>query len=558
MVHDLVVRGGLVADGTGAAAVRADVAVDGDRVVAVGEGLDGRRTLDAGGCIVAPGFIDIHTHYDAQVFWDPALTPSSFHGVTTVVAGNCGFSIAPTRPEHRNLIARTLENVEDMNVATLEAGVPWDFETFPEYLESVARHGTVLNFAAYIGHTALRLFVMGDDAYHRAASGPEVAGMQAVLGEAMDAGAAGLATSFLLNHRGADGLPVPSRLAEKDEVVALLEVMAERRRGVVSVAPGGWCDFAEVYRLQPLAGVPFTYGALLSLATGGHRRQVELNEEGWRSGAEVWPQVSPRPLAFSISMVEPFTLNFNPVLAELMPLDLAARRAAYADPSWRRRAMEEFVVDPTFAPRWDSHTIAESTAHPELIGRRLTDLAAERGVAPFDVLMDLTLAEPDLGLRVFSVLANDDVDEVTALLRLDHCTLGLSDAGAHVGQICDAPQATDLLGTWVRERGVMPVEAAVRRLSGLQADLLGLPDRGYLRPGSAADVVVFDPATVAPGPMRRVRDFPGDGERLTAPEPVGVRHIVVNGVPIRVDGEADAAAAAAKPGRVLRPARRNH
>ncbi len=284
---------------------------------------------------------------------------------------------------------------------------------------------------------------------------------------------------------------------------------------------------------------------------------MELNEEGWRSGAEVWPQVSPRPLAFSISMVEPFTLNFNPVLAELMPLDLAARRAAYADPSWRRRAMEEFVVDPTFAPRWDSHTIAESTAHPELIGRRLTDLAAERGVTPFDVLMDLTLAEPDLGLRVFSVLANDDVDEVTALLRLDHCTLGLSDAGAHVGQICDAPQATDLLGTWVRERGVMPVEAAVRRLSGLQADLLGLPDRGYLRPGSAADVVVFDPATVAPGPMRRVRDFPGDGERLTAPEPVGVRHIVVNGVPIRVDGEADAAAAAAKPGRVLRPARRN-
>jgi N-acyl-D-aspartate/D-glutamate deacylase len=557
MMHDLVVRGGLVADGDGAPARRADVAVDGDRITAVEPGLNGARVLDATGCIVAPGFIDIHTHYDAQVFWDPALTPSSFHGVTTVVAGNCGFSIAPTRPSHRDLIARTLENVEDMNVATLEAGIPWDFETFPEYLASVARHGTVLNFAAYIGHTALRLFVMGEDAYHRLATPTEVTGMQAALAEAIDAGAAGLATSFLLNHRGADGLPVPSRLADREELVALLDVMAAKRRGVVSVAPGGWCDFDELYVLQPLAGVPFTYGALLSLATGGHRRQVALNEAGWRAGAEVWPQVSPRPLAFSIPMTDPFTLNFNSVFAELMPLDLEARRTAYADESWRRRATAEFAaVDPVFAPRWGAHTVAESSAHPELIGRRLTDIAAERGVEPFDALLDLTLDEPDLGLRIHSVLANDDVDEVTSLITLEHCTLGLSDAGAHVGQICDASQATDLLGNWVRERKVLTVELAVRRLSGLQADILGLPDRGYLRPGAAADVVVFDPATVAPGPTRRVRDFPGNADRLTAPEPVGIRHVLVNGDPIRTDGEPDPACAVRKPGRVLRPAPR--
>lgn len=556
MLYDLILRGGLVADGTGSPPIRGDVAIDRDRIAAIGTGLEGGRVLDASGCIVAPGFIDIHTHYDAQVFWDPALTPSSFHGVTTVVAGNCGFSIAPTRPEHRNLIARTLENVEDMNVATLEAGIPWDFETFPEYLESVSRHGCALNFAAYIGHTALRLFVMGDDAYHRSAIAKEIEGMKWVLGEALDAGAAGLATSFLLNHRGADGLPVPSRLADRDELVALLEVVAGRGRGVVSVAPGGWCDFDELYRLQPLSGVPFTYGALLSLPNGGHRRQVETNDAGWRAGAQVWPQVSPRPLAFSISMAEPFTLNFNPVFAELMVGDLETRRAAYADAKWRERAVSAFEMEPAFAPRWDSHTVGESVSHPELQGRRITDLAADRGVSPFEALMDLTLDEPELALRIHSVLANDDPDEVAWLLGLDHCTLGLSDAGAHVGQICDAPQATDLLGPWVRDRGVMAVEQAVRRLSGLQADILGLADRGYLRSGLAADVVVFDPATVGPGPLRRIRDFPADAERLTAPEPTGVRHVIVNGTPIRENGEPVSTAIALKPGRVIRPPKR--
>src|ERR1035441_9788194 len=213
MSADLVIGGGTVVDGTGSPGVRADVAITDGRVSAIGTGLDGGRTLDAGDPVVAPGFIDIHTHYAAQVFWDPAITPSCYHGVTTVVAGNCGFSIAPTRPEHRDLIARTLENVEDMDVAALAAGVPWDFETFPEYLESVERRGLGLNFAAYIGHTALRLFVMGDAAYDRTATADEVAAMQAILREAVLAGAAGLATSFAITHRGVDGKPVPSRFA---------------------------------------------------------------------------------------------------------------------------------------------------------------------------------------------------------------------------------------------------------------------------------------------------------------------------------------------------------
>jgi len=553
---DLVIRGGTVIDGTGGPRVVADVALAGGRIAAVGEGLEGDRTLDADGCVVAPGFIDIHTHYDAQVFWDPALTPSCFHGVTTVVAGNCGFSIAPTHAEHRSLIARTLENVEDMDVASLEAGIPWDFETFPEYLESVARRGSALNFAAYIGHTALRLFVMGDDAYARTAAPDEVQRMQAVLREAIDAGAAGFATSFAMTHRGVDGLPVPSRFSDRAEFEALLDVMADRRRGVVAVAPGEQCGVDDLYTLQPRAGVPFTYGALLSFPTGVHRRMAELNRAGWAKGAQVWPQVSPRPLAFAMTMAEPFTLNPNPVFAELMATDLATRRGAYADPAWRKRAAEGFDATRGFRPRWETYEITESERSPASIGRRITDIAAERGTTPFDTLLDLALDERGLLLRVRAILANDDPDEVGFLLTEEHCTLGLSDAGAHVGQLCDAPQATDFLGNWVRDRRLMPLEEAVRRLSGVQADLFGFADRGYLRPGLAADVVVFDPETVAPGPLRRVRDFPADAERLTAPEPTGIRHVIVNGTAIQVDGAPVAAGVAARPGRIVRPVAR--
>jgi N-acyl-D-amino-acid deacylase len=556
MAADLVIRGGTVVDGTGAPGVRADVAITDGKVSEIGSGLDGERTLDAGGHVVAPGFIDIHTHYDAQIFWDPALSPSCYHGVTTVVAGNCGFSIAPTRPEHREVIARTLENVEDMNVASLAAGIPWDFSTFPEYLASVERRGTGLNYAAYIGHTALRLFVMGDAAYERVATPDEVARMQAVLREAMLAGAAGLATSFAITHRGVDGKPIPSRFADRAEFEALLDTMREVGRGLVAIAPGEQCGIPDMYELQPRAGVPFTYGALLTSPAGTHRMQVELNRAGWAKGAKVWPQVTPRPLKFAYTLAEPFPVNTNPEFAALMAQSGEERRGAYMDPAWRERVQKIWGDNPGFSvPRWNTYSIDESPAHPELAGRTLLDIAAERGAEPFDTMIDLALEEPDLGLRVGCVLFNDDTDEVGSLLTEEHCTIGLSDAGAHVGQLCDAPQATDFLGNWVRDRDLMPIETAVRKLTGVQADLLGLTDRGYLAPGNWADVVVFDPATVAPGPIRRVRDFPADAERLTADQPVGVRHVVVNGTPIQVDGTPTGAASgdgAGRPGQVVR------
>ena len=545
MSADIVIRGGLVVDGSGAPGFEADVAVKDGRIVAIGEGLEGEQTIDASGRVVAPGFIDIHTHFDAQVFWDPALTPSCFHGVTTVIAGNCGFSIAPTREEHRSTIARTLEGVEDMNVETLDAGIPWDFEGFEEYLGSIERRGTALNYTAYIGHTALRLFVMGDAAYERAATDEEIERMCELVTAAVEAGAPGFATSFAQTHVGVEGKPIPSRFAERKEIEALCFAVARTGKGVLHFAPGDNLSIQDLYELQPRVGRPFTYGALLTFPGGGHKDLVALNDAGRANGAQIWPQVSPRPLTFQMNLEDPFTLNVADCVAALMKGTREERIAAYRDPAWRDRALEELAVA-ALSPRWQTFEVAESQ-DASLVDRKLVEIAEERGVRPIDAMLDIALEE-DLETRFRAVLANDDTEGVAWLLTREGVTLGLSDAGAHVGQLCDAPQATDLLGNWVRDRNVMPVEEAVRRLSGQQADIFGFEGRGYLREGYCADIVVFDPSTVAPGPLRRVRDFPADAERLTADQPTGVEHVIVNGTPIVEDGRLLEDGVASRPG----------
>jgi N-acyl-D-aspartate/D-glutamate deacylase len=552
----LVIRGGTVVDGTGAPAVRADVAIEDGRITEVGARLTGDGELDADGAVVAPGFIDIHTHYDAQVFWDPALTPSCFHGVTTVVAGNCGFSIAPTRPADRDLVGRTLEKVEDMDPACLAVGIPWDdFETFPQYLDAVRRRGTTLNFAAYVGHTALRLYVMGPAASERTATADEIATMAAMVEDAMASGAAGFATSLAQTHLGADGRPIPSRVADRAELEALFGAVGRSGRGVVGVNGGQGLSFSDCYKLQPAAGAPFTYTAVLTTPGGAHLKAVDIHRAGISRGADVWPQVSCRPLSFSMNLVEPFSLNTNPVFASLMPRSLDERRAAYADPGWRQQVRDAWAAGTGIAPRWDTFEVMESSAHPELVGEHLDKLAVARDADPLDVLLELAVAEPDLkALRVRAILANDDPSGVALLLQEPNCTLGLSDAGAHVGQLCDAPLPTDLLGGWVRERQVLSLEDAVHKLTKVQADLFGLRDRGIVAPGAWADVVVFEPDTVAPGPLRRVRDFPADTERLTADAPSGMRHLLVNGTPIRLDGAQ--VESESRPGQVVSPAPR--
>ena len=533
MSAELVIRGGTVFDGSGEPGRIADVAIAGGVIREIGPKLRGKRELDASGCAVSPGFIDIHTHYDAQVFWDPALQPSCFHGVTTVVAGNCGFTIAPIRPEHHDVIVHTLENVEDMDPATLTEGIAWEFETFPQYLELVRRRGTVLNFTAYIGHSALRLYVMGDAAYERAATAEEIDRMCQLVGEALDAGAAGFSTSFSFAHRGVDGKPVPSRFAERDEVEALFATAGKVGKGVVLATPGKQCNYPDFYDVAARIGRPFTW-PLFAAPGNAHRTQLEIHEDHTARGANVWPQVTPRPLTIQFTLADAYSLNVGNVFGELLKVSRAVRMAAYRDPAWRALAAADLDKAP-MRPRWETFEVSESERFPELQGRRVSDLARERGCSPFDVMCEIAVAE-DLETRFRAYIANDDVDAVADLLTHDNVVLGLSDAGAHVDQLCDAPLYTDLLGKWVRERSLMPLERAVRKLSGEAADMFGFVRRGYLREGYWADVCVFDPLTVGPGPLRRVRDFPADAERLTADQPTGVRHVLVNGMPIRSDG----------------------
>jgi len=533
MPADLVIRGGTVIDGTGAPGRAADVAITDGKISQIGPNLDGERTLDAGECIVAPGFIDIHTHYDAQVFWDPALRPTSFHGNTTVVAGNCGFTIAPTRPEHHDVIVKTLENVEDMDGATLAAGTVWELETHPEYMDLVRKRGTVLNYTAYVGHSAVRLWVMRDAAYERAATPDEIEQMCRVVVEAIEAGAAGFSTSFAFTHRGMDGKPVPSRYAERDEIDALFMAAGSTGKGVVLATPGEQCTYADMYEWQPRIGRPFTW-PLFAAPNGAHLPQLRLHEESVPRGLNLWPQVTPLPLTMQFDLETPFSLNVADVFGELLKVTRPVRIAAYRDPAWRALAFDDLEHAPGMKPRWETFEVSESAMFPELVGRRVAELAAERGVSPLDLMCELAVAE-DLKTRFRAYIANDDADAVGDLLTHDHVALGLSDAGAHVDQMCDATLATDLLGNWVRERGIMPIEQAVRKLTGEPADMFGFVGRGYLREGNWADVCVFDPATIDKGPVRRVQDFPADGERLTAEEPTGVRHVLVNGTPIRED-----------------------
>ena len=533
-MSSILIRGGTVIDGTGAPRQQADVLIREGRIAEIGQGLSGEREIDAGGAVVAPGFIDIHTHYDAQVFWDPALTPSCFHGVPTVVAGNCGVTIAPTREADRETIALTLEKVEDMNPAALMAGIPWDFETFPEYLASVERRGTLLNFAAYVGHTALRLYHMGEAAYERAATDDEVAAMAVSVREAMQAGAVGLASSFAPTHVGIGGKPICSRLAELSEFEALASELSRLGRGVIEATLGSGFAFDEIYDFQRRLGVPLTYTALLAIP-GLWQHGSALHAKEVARGTGVWPQISVRKITLQTQLKQPFAFDQAACFAELYAEAPEIRSERYRDPEWRKRAMEELSHTP-LPTRWENFSLAESEVHSDLIDRKLVDLAKERGESPLDTMIALSLEE-NLETRFRYIQANDDEEGIEHLLQQEQMALGLSDAGAHVGMLCDAPLPTDLLGNWVRERGVIPLEKAVHKLTGEPAGIFRFEDRGILKAGAHADVCIFDPDRVDPGSIRRVRDFPAGADRLTADTPEGIRHVLVNGTPVVEAGE---------------------
>jgi N-acyl-D-amino-acid deacylase len=473
--------------------------------------------------------------------------------VTSVVAGNCGFSIAPIRPDLVPLMAHTLQHVEDMSFDTLSVGVPWDeFETFPQYLDAIERRGVALNYGCYVGHTAVRLFVMGEEAYERDATGAELAAMQATVSEAMAAGAMGFATSASPTHNGEGGRPVPSRVAGLDELRALLRSVGQSGKGVVAMLPGGVIPDEEMFAIQRECGRPITWTALLTVkGYPYHEKVIAANDAARADGIEVWPQVSCRPLVFQMNLLEPFTLNSRQSFARIMGYSVEERIAAYRDPAWRAATWDDLNAKGGFRFNWDSLSVAESPGRPDLVGASVSALAAEQGVTPLDVMLDISLAD-DLKTRFWSVLANNDPEGIAWLLPRDNVLLGLADSGAHVSQLCDACFATDLLGNWVRDKEVMPLERAIHKLTGEPASVYDLRGRGTIAQGNAADLCVFDPDTVAPGPLRRVWDFPAHGERLTADAPVGMTHVLVNGTPIRVDGAPVPEGLDAHPGAVLR------
>ncbi|HEY8517010.1 MAG TPA: amidohydrolase family protein [Candidatus Binatia bacterium] len=554
---DLVIRGGTLIDGTGAPRRRGDLGIRAGRIVALGNVRgSATRTLDADGMIVAPGFIDIHTHYDAQVFWDRLLTISPWHGVTTVVLGNCGFGIAPTRPTHRELILRTLENVEGMSLDALIAGVgdDWPFETFPEFLDAIERRGTSINVGALIGHTPVRLYVMGEESTEREATPDEIARMRAIVREALDAGALGFATSQSPTHVGYAGRPVPSRAATLAEIETIASSLGEVGHGVVQATVGRGFFIDELAGIQRKTSRPVTWTALLAgmLGPDGHRWVLERTAKLQEEGVAVVPQVSCRPLMVEFQFAAPFPFEslrfFQPVSAA----DREGKKRIYADPEFRR-TFREHGEGSVLAGRWKDTTIAEAPSEPALAERNLAEVAAERGVHPVDLALDLALAS-DLEARFRMAVANTDEAIVGELLRDPTVVLGLSDAGAHASQLCDASFSTHLLGHWVRDKGVLTLEEAIRLLTSRGADLLGLADRGRLAPGAVADVTVFDPETVGCTPLRRVRDLPAGADRLVS-DAVGVRAVIVNGVVIREDGVDRVDAEGPLPGRLLRGGR---
>jgi len=548
---ELVIKGGTVVDGTGAPARPADVAVNGGRVVAVGEGLTGTEVIDATGRIVAPGFFDIHTHYDAQVFWDPALSSSCWHGVTSVVAGNCGFSLAPTRPPQRAAMVRTLQAVEDMSERMLNAGIEWSFETFGEYLAAVEHRGTILNFGCYVGHSPVRLFVMGDEGYEREATPDEVTRMRAVVAEAMRSGALGFASSFSANHRGDGGRPVPSRHGTKDEFVQLASVLGELGCGAVAYAPGQPVTWRDSYEVQPAIGRPLMWTPMLTTyPEADHRGVMKVHAEGRAAGADVRPQVTCLPLKVQLRMDNPYYFRTVPIFLELLGRDPAEFPTFYGDPAWRAEATRQ-VPDVKPPVVWHKFFVAETATHPELLGRDIASIARERRCTEIDVLCQLSL-DDDLGTRFLVILSNDVDGPVIDLMNQPGAVFGQSDAGAHVAQLCDANMPTELLAHWVRDRGALTLEHAVYKLTAELADLYGLADRGRLVPGSAADLVVFDLAAVDPGPLRRVRDLPGDEERLVADAPRGIDHVLVNGTAITRNGESLVGSMRGRPGQILR------
>ena len=542
-MFDLAIHDAILLDGTGLPPRRGGVAVKDGRIVEVGYIAGAARTtVEAEGLALMPGIIDNHTHYDAQITWDPRVSPSPALGVTTAVIGNCGFTIAPCRPADRERVMRNLTQVEGMSLDVLRAGIRWDFETFPQYLDLLERQGSAINIAAFVGHSSLRTYVMGDAATERAATAAEVASMKALLQEGMRAGAVGFATSTSPAHNGEGGKPMPSRLADEAEMRSLVGCLD---RGVFMLTKGGHTPMALLDELAADSGRPVVVAALLHNSTNPESvfKDLEAIRESNARGRRLVGAVSCCPLAMDFTLRSPYTFEGLQSWQPALPLKDAAYREKLKQRAFRDAVTSELAQPAHFRlfnGEWDKVHVVESR-RKEAEHRSVAELARAAGKDPLDAMLDLALEE-DLDTVFSALLLNSDEEAVGRMLRHPASLVSLSDAGAHLSFFNDAGFGLHLLGHWVRRRGLLTLEEAVRRLTSHPAGVFGIRGRGALLPGYQADLLLFDPHKVDRGPKQRVFDLPGGHPRLSTPA-IGVEGVWVNG--IRLSGEA-------LPGRLLR------
>ena len=553
---DLLIRGGTIVDGSGSARYRGDVGIKDGRVVEIGRIRSAaERTLDADGLIVAPGFIDGHTHMDAQVAWDRIGSCSCWHGVTTVIMGNCGFALAPCPPAEREWFARCLTAVEDIPTEAMMAGIDWTWETFPEYLANVERLPKAINYGAYIGHSALRMYIMGKRALSERATEDDLTRMAAAVQEAIRAGAMGFSSSRATTHVTPDNTPVASRIADWTELDRLVGAMAELNAGVFQVGPdvsGGDAQRRFLARLKQLAletGRPVMFGTIASRqgdAPNPWTYQLEYLDECAAAGARMWGQTTTRSINAIFSLKSYLPFDVLPAWRELRRLPLAEQKRRLGDPGMRRQLIaEEAGMKPrdnvfqgggaaTTDPRKPDYTNLYAMKDVNWDDPTVAQLSAQQGKHPVDLMLDLALANDN---QVFvQPLVNEDPAHVLGMLRHGRTLATFSDSGAHVCQEMGSSLQTHLLSYWVRARQAFTLEEAVRKLTFDNASAWDLNDRGLLRTGYRADVVVFDEQRVRPAMPTVETDLPGGARRLVQ-KAEGIAATVVNGQVTLENGE---------------------
>lgn len=539
MTFDLLIRGARVVDGTGMPSFTADVGVGAGRIAAIGRLADeATRVIDGDGLVLTPGFIDVHTHYDAQLDWDPTASPSSWHGVTTVLAGNCGFTLAPARVGDCEWLAQMLSRVEGMSVASLTAGLRWRGGGFGDFWRRFeGRLG--VNAGGYVGHSAVRRHVMGDEASQRPARAEEIAQMRELVRQAMREGALGFSSSQLDIHVAHDGREVPSNFATPEELIGLCGVLAEFGRGAVEFIPRSFVegyDASDRHLLRAMArasGRPLELNTLVPLpaAPDGWQRCLEFARAAFADGLRLHPMFPTNKLGAHFALDTTFLFDEMPSFRAALTLPPAERARALRDPAVRQRMRAE-LADPTgraFVFIWPI-CVVEAVRDPEhaaWVGRSVSDLAEARGADPLDAFLDLSLSEDLQTQFVVEMPPGQTFDDmITTLVRDPIVMAGSSDAGAHLLSFVGADYTTRLLSEWVPK--ALPLEAAVARLTMFPAMIHGIADRGVIRPGAAADLVLFDPTRLRAGAARLVRDFPADGPRFVV-DAEGYHAVIVNG-----------------------------